>query len=69
MVLGLRREDLYTEDAAVTEAIRRLPEHEKQLRLYRLKRAMDLSLKHALLPKEQWTTETEVSLMYKCAST
>lgn len=58
--LGLRREDLYVEeDPGVSEAIRRLPEQEQHLRLYRIKRAIDLSMKHAQLPKEQWTTEAE----------
>ena len=59
--LGLLREDLYNEgDVDVCEAIRRLPEKEQQLRLFRLKRALDLSLKHSLLPKEQWTTTEQV---------
>ena len=62
--LGLLREDLYNEaDADVGEAIRRLPEKEQQLRLFRLKRAIDLSLKHSLLPKEQWTTGEQVFYM------
>ena len=51
------------EDPAVSEAIRRLPQQEQHLRLYRIKRAIDLSMKHAQLPKEQWTTETEVNLI------
>lgn len=63
LYLGLRREDLYVEeDPGVSEAIRRLPEQEQHLRLYRIKRAIDLSMKHAQLPKEQWTTEAEVDL-------
>ena len=58
---GLLREDLYNEDDAdVREAIRRLPEKEQQLRLFRLKRAIDLSMKHSLLPKEQWTSTEQV---------
>lgn len=61
-ITGLLREDLYMEEnPVITEAVRRLPEREKYLRLYRLKRAMDLSMKHALLPKEQWTTPEQVS--------
>lgn len=61
-VLGLRREDLYSEIYPdVVEAIRRLPEEEKNLRNYRIKRALDLSLKHQILPKEQWTKPEEVS--------
>lgn len=58
---GLRREDLYDDDYAdVQEAIRRLSEHEKNLRHYRVKRAFDLTLKHSILPKEQWTKPEEV---------
>lgn len=48
------------EEAEVAEAIRRLPQGEKDLRLWRLKRALDLSMKKNILPKEQWTTEEEV---------
>ena len=44
----------------VKEALRRLPEEEQYLRLFRIKRALDLSLKHAQLPKEQWTKPEEV---------
>ena len=60
---GLRREDLYNEDGnpEVTEAIRRLPEEEKSLRLYRIMRAVDLTTKHAILPRDQWTKPEEVS--------
>ena len=58
---GLRREDLYDEDIPeIKEAVKRLPEDEAQLRLYRIKRALDLSLKHRVLPKDQWTTPEEV---------
>ena len=42
------------------EAVRRLPEKEKQMRYFRMKRALDLSLKHSQLPKEQWTRPDEV---------
>ena len=63
--IGLRREDLYMEeDPVVSEAIRRLPQDEQDLRLFRLKRALDLSLKKALLPKDQWTSDEEVDNMY-----
>lgn len=46
----------------VVEALRRLPESEKNLRQYRIKRALDLSMKHSLLPQDQWTKPEEVSL-------
>lgn len=61
-LLGLRREDLYSEGYPdVVEAIRRLPETEHNLRNYRMKRALDLSLKHQILPKEDWTKPEEVT--------
>ena len=44
----------------VAEAIRRLPEKEQNLRIFRIKRALDLSLKHSQLPREQWTKPEEV---------
>lgn len=60
---GLRREDLYDEDYAdVQEAVRRLPETEKNLRLYRIKRALDLTIKHSILPTNQWTNPEEVCI-------
>ena len=49
------------EDPVVKEAVRRLPQEEQDLRLFRLKRALDLSVKKSLLPREQWTTPEEVS--------
>ena len=49
------------EDPVVKEAIRRLPPEEQDLRLFRLKRALDLSLKKSVLPREQWTSVEEVS--------
>merc|ERR1712080_51829 len=59
--MGLRREDLFmarkSED--MDEAFNRLPEEEANLRIFRIKRAADLSLKHAILPKEQWTKPEE----------
>ena len=44
----------------LTEAVRRLPEEEQNLRMFRIKRALDLSMKHQLLPKEEWTKPEEV---------
>ena len=60
--VGLLTDDLHNEyDPAVEEAVRRLPEKEAYLRLYRIKRALDLNLKGAELPKSQWTTPEQVS--------
>eukprot|EP00270_Netrium_digitus_P012023 TRINITY_DN386_c0_g1_i2.p1 TRINITY_DN386_c0_g1~~TRINITY_DN386_c0_g1_i2.p1 ORF type:complete len:138 (-),score=22.73 TRINITY_DN386_c0_g1_i2:423-800(-) len=51
---GLRWDDLYDDlyDLDVAEALKRLPQAEVDARNQRLKRAMDLSMKHAMLPKE-----------------
>lgn len=58
---GLLREDLYMEERPeVEEAIRRLPEEEQYERLFRIKRALDLSMKKAVLPHDQWTTPEQV---------
>ena len=46
----------------VQEAIRRLPEEEQYERLFRLKRALDLSMKKAILPLDQWTTPEQVRI-------
>ena len=40
------------------EALRRLPQEEVDARTQRLKRAMDLSLKHVYLPKEMQAVQT-----------
>ena len=56
------------EDPVVSEALRRLPREEVDLRLWRLKRALDLSMKKNILPKEQWTSEEEVASISITAS-
>uniref|UniRef100_A0A8C8RZK5 Cytochrome b-c1 complex subunit 7 n=1 Tax=Pelusios castaneus TaxID=367368 RepID=A0A8C8RZK5_9SAUR len=53
--LGLMRDDMLYEDDDVKEALKRLPEDVYYERLFRMKRALDLSMKHQILPKEQWT--------------
>nr|XP_020462444.1 cytochrome b-c1 complex subunit 7 [Monopterus albus] len=57
--LGLVRDDTLYEDADVKEAVKRLPENVYNDRVFRLKRAMDLSMKHQILPKDQWTKYEE----------
>jgi ubiquinol-cytochrome c reductase subunit 7 len=57
---GLMRDDTIHEDGDVKEALRRLPEKVYNDRMFRLKRALDLSMKQAVLPKEQWTQYEEV---------
>uniref|UniRef100_A0A2K6UXZ7 Cytochrome b-c1 complex subunit 7 n=1 Tax=Saimiri boliviensis boliviensis TaxID=39432 RepID=A0A2K6UXZ7_SAIBB len=68
--LGLLRDDTRYEDEDVKEAIRRLPENVYNDRMFRIKRALDLSMKHQILPKEQWTKYEEdiVVLPLHCAS-
>ncbi|XP_069777907.1 cytochrome b-c1 complex subunit 7 [Narcine bancroftii] len=53
--LGLVRDDTLYEDEDVREAVRRLPEKLYNDRMFRLKRALDLSMKHQILPKDMWT--------------
>ena len=48
------------ENPDVAAALKMLPEKEESLRMYRMRRAMDLSLKHAILPEDQWTKPEEV---------
>lgn len=57
---GLMRDDTIIEDADVKEALRRLPERVYNDRMFRIKRALDLSMKQQILPKEQWTKYEEV---------
>ncbi|XP_025915886.1 cytochrome b-c1 complex subunit 7 [Apteryx mantelli] len=57
--LGLMRDDVLYEDDDVKEALKRLPEPLYNERIFRMKRALDLSLKHQILPKEQWVKYEE----------
>ncbi|XP_041665143.1 cytochrome b-c1 complex subunit 7 isoform X2 [Cheilinus undulatus] len=57
--LGLMRDDTIYEDADVKEALRRLPESVNNERTFRIKRALDLSMKQQILPKHQWTKYEE----------
>ncbi|XP_053251568.1 cytochrome b-c1 complex subunit 7 [Podarcis raffonei] len=52
--IGLMRDDTVYENEDVKEAIRRLPEDVRNERLFRIKRALDLSMRQQILPKEQW---------------
>ncbi|XP_058610752.1 cytochrome b-c1 complex subunit 7 isoform X2 [Onychostoma macrolepis] len=53
------RDDTLHEDSDVKEAVRRLPEQVYNDRMFRLKRALDLSMKQQVLPKDQWTKYEE----------
>lgn len=57
--LGLMRDDTIHETEDVKEAIRRLPENLYNDRMFRIKRALDLTMRHQILPKEQWTKYEE----------
>lgn len=57
---GLHRDDTIYEDSDVQEALRRLPENQYNERVFRIKRALDLSMKQQILPKEMWTKFEEV---------
>ena len=53
--LGLVRDDTIHENDDVKEAIRRLHENLYNDRVFRIKRALDLSMRQQIPPKEQWT--------------
>ncbi|MCO5562967.1 hypothetical protein L7F22_016603 [Adiantum nelumboides] len=57
---GLRYDDLYDEsqDLDIKEALSRLPQSVVDARNQRIKRAMDLSMKHSHLPKELQEKQT-----------
>ncbi|XP_013911903.1 PREDICTED: cytochrome b-c1 complex subunit 7 isoform X2 [Thamnophis sirtalis] len=57
---GLRRDDILNETDVVKEAIKRLPEDVYYERIFRIKRAAQLSLTHEILPKDQWTKYEEM---------
>ena len=66
LLLGLRAEDtLSEEDPDVAEGIKKLPKEEYLLRLERLRRANDLSMKHRILARDQWTKPEEVRIKDK----
>ncbi|CAB3374963.1 Hypothetical predicted protein [Cloeon dipterum] len=53
---GLHKDDVLNEsDPDVAEALRRLPQHLRDERTFRIVRAMQLSLQKSVLPKEEWT--------------
>ena len=53
--LGLMQDDTIYENDDAKEAVRRLPENLYNDRGFRIKRALDLSMRQQILPKEQWT--------------
>ncbi|EAT87714.1 cytochrome b-c1 complex subunit 7 [Parastagonospora nodorum] len=58
--LGLRADDLLPEENDVVQtALKRLQPQDAYNRVFRLRRAMQLSMTHQLLPKEEWTKAEE----------
>lgn len=55
----MHHDDCLTETPEVKEAIRRLPQHLYDERVYRTLRAMDLSMNKKILPEDQWTKYEE----------
>ncbi|PSN63883.1 14 kDa subunit of cytochrome bd ubiquinol oxidase [Corynespora cassiicola Philippines] len=54
--LGLKADDLIPEENDTVQlALKRLPPKEAYDRVFRLRRAFQLSVAHQLLPKEEWT--------------
>ncbi|KAB0344641.1 hypothetical protein FD754_021567 [Muntiacus muntjak] len=57
--LGFMRDDTIHENDDEKEAVRRLPENLYNDRVVLMKRALDLSMRQQILPKEQWTKYEE----------
>ncbi|KAK2729587.1 ubiquinol-cytochrome c reductase complex 14 kda protein [Colletotrichum kahawae] len=58
--LGLRFDDLIEEENDIVQkALKRLPPKESYDRVFRLRRAVQLSYQHKLLPKDEWTKPSE----------
>jgi len=53
--LGLRHDDTLMETDEVKEALRRLPKSVLDERQFRISRALYLSMRKEVLPKEEWT--------------
>jgi ubiquinol-cytochrome c reductase subunit 7 len=57
--LGLRHDDTLMETPEVKEALRRLPKKLQDERQFRITRALNLSMKKDILPKDEWTKYEE----------
>ncbi|XP_006157511.2 cytochrome b-c1 complex subunit 7-like [Tupaia chinensis] len=57
--LELMQDDKIYENEDVKEAIRRLPENLYNDRMFHIKRALGLTVRQQILPKEQWTKYEE----------
>jgi len=52
----MMRDDIEDETPEVKEALRRLPRDVQEQRQYRITRALYLSMRKEILPKEEWTS-------------
>lgn len=66
---GLMRDDCLYETPAVQEAIRRLPADVYDARQFRISRALYLSGRKEILPKDEWTKMEEVVYLYTYKNT
>ncbi|XP_055141381.1 cytochrome b-c1 complex subunit 7-like [Symphalangus syndactylus] len=57
--LGIMRDDTIYENEDVKEAVSSLPQNLYNDMMFHMKRALDLSMKHQILPKEQRTKYEE----------
>ena len=58
---GLKYRDTFDETPQVQEAVRRLPQHVQDERIFRTVRALQLSMQKTILPKEEWTMFEEIA--------
>ena len=64
LLTGLMRDDTIFETVEVKEALRRLPDHLYDERIFRQCRALQLSNTKTILPKEEWTQFEDVSFVF-----
>ncbi|VCX35201.1 unnamed protein product [Gulo gulo] len=57
--LRLIQDDTIYENDDVKEEVGRLPENLYDDRMFRIKKALELTMRHQILPKEQWTKYEE----------
>ncbi|ROV94541.1 hypothetical protein VMCG_08204 [Cytospora schulzeri] len=58
--MGLRADDLIPEESpTVQTALARMSEKDRYDRIFRIRRAVQLSIAHKLLPKAEWTKAEE----------
>ena len=58
------RDDMRRECPVVTEALRRLPQHIRDERNFRITRAMLVNSRHSILPQDQWMTIDKVKIIF-----